>query len=239
MAGTASNARDSGVHNRREEILDAATELFAEHGYTECLTQVVAEKLGIGKGTIYRHFPSKRDLFLAAADRVMVRLADRIAASVAMFHDPIEQWCAAIRCFLQFFAEHPEYVELLIQERAQFKNRSRPSYFEHREKNIQRWRAIFKSLIAAGRVRDIPPDRITDVVGDLLYGTIFLNYFAVRESRPDVQAANILDVVLSGILSDSERSAHSLHVDGRESHSAKKNPLDPRDQLPCPTLDPP
>ena len=198
------------VHRRREEILDAATELFAEHGYTECLTQALAAKLGIGKGTIYRHFPSKRELFLAAADRVMVRLRGQIEERISKIHDPIDQWCLAVRCFLEFFAEHPEYVELLIQERAQFKNRERPSYFEHRERNVERWRDVFRSLIASGRVRDIPPERITDVVGDLAYGTIFLNYFAVRDCSPAQQAANILDVVLYGILSDSERASQEL-----------------------------
>jgi AcrR family transcriptional regulator len=197
--------RISQISKRRDEILDAATDLFAEHGYAECLTQLLAERVGVGKGTIYRHFPSKRDLFLAAADRVMVRLRERIEGEIAEIRDPIDRWCRAVRSFLEFFADHPDYVELLIQERAQFKDRTRPSYFEHRERNVERWRDVFRALIAAGRIRGIPAERITDVVGDLLYGTIFLNYFAVRESRPENQAENILDVVLFGILSDSER----------------------------------
>ena len=56
---------------RREEILDAATELFAQHGYSDAVTQALAERLQVGKGTLYRHFPSKQELFLAAADRVI------------------------------------------------------------------------------------------------------------------------------------------------------------------------
>src|SRR5438132_597738 len=59
---------------RCEEILEAAAELFAKHGYADTDTQLLADKLGIGKGTLYRYFPSKRELFLAAADRVMVRM---------------------------------------------------------------------------------------------------------------------------------------------------------------------
>src|SRR5947209_598335 len=58
---------------RPEEILDAATDLFAEFGYSDAVTNDLAEKLGVGKGTIYRHYPSKRALFLAAVDRVMIR----------------------------------------------------------------------------------------------------------------------------------------------------------------------
>ena len=46
----------AGVLSRREEILDAATDLFAEHGFTETVTQTLADRLQVGKGTIYRHF---------------------------------------------------------------------------------------------------------------------------------------------------------------------------------------
>ena len=50
---------------RREEILDVATDLFAEFGYSEAVTKDLADRLQVGKGTIYRYFPSKRELFLA------------------------------------------------------------------------------------------------------------------------------------------------------------------------------
>src|SRR3954471_10999862 len=102
---------------RREEILDAAARLFAERGYSETDTQVLAEKLGVGKGTLYRYFPSKRDLFLAAADRVMRRLRQRVDERLADIQEPFERIAVGIRTFLEFCAEHPEYVELLVQER--------------------------------------------------------------------------------------------------------------------------
>ena len=131
----------------------------------------------LGKGTIYRHFPSKRELFLAAADRVMRKMQEKILANIAGVEDGLEQVARGIMAFLSFFAEHPEYVELLIQERAQFKDRKRPTYFEHREVNVVRWRKLYARLIAEGRVRDIPVERITDVVGNLIYGTMFTNFF--------------------------------------------------------------
>lgn len=190
---------------RREEILDAATELFAEHGYSDAVTQALAERLQVGKGTLYRHFPSKRDLFLAAADRVMRRMRERIDASVAAVADPLERVAQAIRTFLAFFAEHPEFVELLIQERANFKDRKQPTYFEHRERNVVRWREHYRTLIADGRVREIPVERISDVVSDMLYGTIFTNYFGGSTRSTEAQARDLLDILFRGILSDSER----------------------------------
>src|SRR2546428_9849790 len=87
---------------RREQILDAAARLFAKHGYAEADTQLLADELGVGKGTIYRYFPSKKELFLAAADRVMRQLRQRIDANIKDVADPLDRIAVAIRTFLGF-----------------------------------------------------------------------------------------------------------------------------------------
>src|SRR5262249_29604454 len=163
---------DARLARRKEEILTQAALLFAQHGYSECDTQLLAETIGVGKGTVYRYFPSKRELFLAAADRVMRMMRERVDRSVAHIEKPLERIQKGIHTFLEFFAEHPEFVELLMQERAQFKDRTKPTFMEHRAVNVERWRALYRSLIAQGQVRNIDVERITDVVGNLLYGTI-------------------------------------------------------------------
>lgn len=211
-------AAGRGLTERREEILDAATELFAEGGYSDAVTQRLAERLGVGKGTLYRHFPSKRDLFLAAVDRVLCRLRDRLDASLLTTDDPLEGVAQAVRAYLGFFAEHPKFVELLILERALFKDREKPTFLEHRERNLWRWRERYRSLIAEGRVRDVPVERITDVIGHLLYGTIFTNYFAGRNEPAEAQARDVLDVVFLGILSEPERAARGA---GRPARGAE------------------
>src|SRR5947208_6610139 len=166
--------------SRCEQILEAAAKLFAEHGYADGDTQLLAEKLGVGKGTIYRYFPSKQEVFLAAADRAMRMLHEQVDSSVKDIVDPLDRIATAIRAYLAFFAEHPEFVELLMQERAQFKDRKKPTFLEHREKNVERWRDLYRDLIAAGRVRAMSVERITDVMSRLLYGTIFINHFLGR-----------------------------------------------------------
>jgi len=197
---------DPGLRGRRcEEILDAAVKLFAKHGYSRADTQVLADDLGVGKGTLYRYFPSKQKLFLAAVDRVMRRLRAAVDASIAGVTDPLEQISQAVRAYLTFVAENPDFVELLIQERAQFKDRPKPTYFEHREANIERWRTLYRSLMSEGRIRKMPVDRITDVFGDLMYGTMFTNYFTGQRKSPDEQAAAILDIMFRGILSEAEQ----------------------------------
>jgi AcrR family transcriptional regulator len=194
---------------RREEILETAVVLFAKHGYSETDTQILADKLQVGKGTLYRYFSSKRELFLAAVDRVMHKLRERIDASGEGIEDPLEQIARAVQAYLEFFAENPDFAELLMQERAQFKDRKKPTYFEHREANLERWRAMYRSLMAQGRVRQMPVERITDVFGQLMYGTMFTNYFTGQKEPAEKQARDILDIVFHGILTEKERSKKS------------------------------
>jgi AcrR family transcriptional regulator len=190
---------------RREEILDGAVKLFAKHGFTETDTQFLADKLQVGKGTLYRYFPSKEDLFLAAVDRVMRRMRQTVDTEIADIAEPLQRISIAIRTFLTFFSDHPDFVELLMQERAQFKDRKKPTYFEYREASLARWQALYRDLIAHGQVRDIPVERITNVIGDLAYGTMFTNYFNGPRKSPGEQADDILDIVFQGILTDSGR----------------------------------
>jgi AcrR family transcriptional regulator len=191
---------------RQEEILEKAAKLFAAHGYSATDTQLLAEKLRVGKGTLYRYFPSKEALFLAAADRVMRKLRAVIDGAIEGIADPLDRIAEAIRAYLAFFADHPEFVELLMQERAQFKHRKKPTYFQHREVNRARWWDLYRALIAEGRLRPLPVERIMDVLGDLCYGTMFTNYFTGPRNPPEVQARDILDIAFNGILSDAERA---------------------------------
>jgi AcrR family transcriptional regulator len=198
-------AADSIWASRREEILDAAAELFAKHGYADTDTQLLADKLGVGKGTLYRYFASKEELFLAAADRGMRQLRERIDKRIAGLDEPFARISEAVQAYLEFFHENPGFVELLIQERAHFKDRKTPTYFVHREDSLERWRVMYRGMIEAGRLRDIPVDRITDVFSQLMYGTIFINYFTGQKRSPETQARDILDIIFHGIKSEAER----------------------------------
>lgn len=193
------------TERRREEILDAAARTFAAHGYAGTEMQTVANASGISKGTVYLYFRSKKTLFLAAVDRGMRRLRESYEAAADAVCDPLDQIAAAIRAYLLFFKEYPEYAELLILERAEFRDRKQATYFSDRESTIERWQKLYRDLIQEGRIRDVPVARIIDVLSDLVYGTMFTNHFSGRHKPLDAQAEDILDVVFSGILTPAER----------------------------------
>ena len=194
---------------RREEILAAAAKLFARCAYPDTDLQELADSLGVAKGTLYTYFPSKEELFLAAVDRGMRMMREHVLAAAAGVPDPLGRVTVAIRAYLEFFKDHPDQAELLIIERAKFRDRKKPTYLEHREVNRVFWREVYAGLIRDGRVRDVPVSRILDVVGDLLYGTMFTNHFTGHSKPLDTQAEDVIDVVFNGILTPAERASRA------------------------------
>lgn len=194
------------IARRETEILDEAARTFAQDGYRNADVQVIADRIGVGKGTVYRYFPTKQDLFLGAVDRVMRMLEERMHERVdKKISDSIQRIRAGIREYLAFFDDYPEFIELLMLERAEFKTREKPTYFRYQEESLKQWRATIEELMDAGRVRRMPVSRVVDVVSDLLYGAIFTNLFSGRKKSFEEQATDITDIVFNGFLSDQER----------------------------------
>jgi hypothetical protein len=140
----------------------------------------------------------------------MRRLREWVDDRTSSVEDPVERIQKSLHAFLAFFEAHPKYAELLIQERALFKDRAKPTYQVHREANALRWHETYRAMIAEGRVRDVPVERITDVFSDLAYGTVFTNYYTGRRKPLEAQARDILDVVFLGILTEPERRRQQL-----------------------------
>ncbi len=191
---------------RRLSIIEAAARLFAELGYNACEMERVAAEIGVAKGTVYLYFSGKQELFFACVDLGMAQMQQVVLEASKKADDPFDRISLAIRAYLNFFDQHPQYVELVIQERAIFKDRKRPTYFEYRDANVGVWRELYRSLIASGHLRsDLPAERILDTVGYLLYGTMFTNHFIGRAVTLDEQHRSMLEIVFRGILSDRER----------------------------------
>ncbi|QDQ02122.1 TetR/AcrR family transcriptional regulator [Lysinibacillus fusiformis] len=64
------------AEERKNEILDAADELFAQRGFDGTSTNEILEKVGIARGTLYYHFKSKEDIMDALIERYSVNLLE-------------------------------------------------------------------------------------------------------------------------------------------------------------------
>ncbi|MGH7786245.1 MAG: TetR/AcrR family transcriptional regulator [Candidatus Binatia bacterium] len=87
---------------RREQLLDAAVEAFAEHGFRGASTANIAARLGVSEPTLFRHFPSKRALYLAAIDRSADQMIAQWRAIAADCATPLE---ALLEVGRWYFAE--------------------------------------------------------------------------------------------------------------------------------------
>ena len=197
---------DPALRTRREgEILEAATRMFAERGYAETQVQLIADELGVGNGTVYRYFPTKEKLFLAAVERGLNELTETMDAVMESGAEPLEMMRGAVRAYLRFFHRRPEMAELFIQERAAFRDHHRPLYFATKAEDESKHADFFERLNSAGLLREISPERFFSVIGDTLYGIVLTNLLSGRTVDPDEQANGVIDVLFHGVLSDSAK----------------------------------
>ncbi|MCI2420251.1 TetR/AcrR family transcriptional regulator [Saccharopolyspora sp. K220] len=156
MTGTtpASPSRADAVRNRRL-LLDAAAEAFAEGGIDVSIGEI-AQRSGIGKGTVFRHFASKAELLAA----IMLRMLDELVDTgnrLLEADDP----AGAVREFMA------AGIEILVRDRAFCEVIGRPS-LQHSDvrEGIDRLSDVAEALAARARDRRaIRPDITgTDIV---------------------------------------------------------------------------
>jgi len=189
-----------------ESIIRAAMGLFAQYGYDDCDMDCVAAKLKIAKGTLYLYFPGKQELFFACVDTAMQELQAAITAARETSTDPLQQISRAILTYVEFFAKHPEYVELMVLERAIFRDRKQATYFSYRDRSRDYWRELYSQLIAEGRIRTtLAVETLLDMIGNLVYGTMYTNHFNGRRQSIAQQHRAILEFAFSGLLSPADQ----------------------------------
>jgi AcrR family transcriptional regulator len=80
---TEPTSREAQRERRAERLLDAAGELLVAWGYPKITIEDVARRAGVGKGTVYLHFPTKEVLFLAVVLRAQTAVSERLLESMA------------------------------------------------------------------------------------------------------------------------------------------------------------
>ncbi|MCP4789735.1 MAG: TetR/AcrR family transcriptional regulator [Gammaproteobacteria bacterium] len=94
---------------REEEILASSLLLFKTHGEDKITVEVIADSVGIGKGTIYKHFKSKSDIYLRLLENYELDL--RALLDTEDFSDPESIW----RSYFGFRMGDPEQAILFAR----------------------------------------------------------------------------------------------------------------------------
>jgi AcrR family transcriptional regulator len=96
-----------------ERILAAAARLFATHRFHEARMEDVAALAEVGKGTLYRYFEDKQQLYLALLDRAATGLRERLREALASLVCPRERLVAIVAGLLGYFDDNPHLLDLI------------------------------------------------------------------------------------------------------------------------------
>jgi AcrR family transcriptional regulator len=101
---------------REQEILQAARDVFAERGFEKTSIDDIAERVGIGKGTVYLHFASKEELLIALMRQACLRLVDVCEAAAAVKSTPTAKLDSIIEAIVDHRYANERWVGLVAKE---------------------------------------------------------------------------------------------------------------------------
>lgn len=185
----------------RQRILDAALELFAEHGSEGTSLQQVADRVGLHKSTLFHHFKSKEELaqevFRGLGERLLKRLEPILAEDPPRF----ESLLAALDASVEHFAEEPAAGRLLMRVLVT----SRPSLAQEPvappsgdASSVDRVLILVGAWLArarsAGVIRSVPVRHtVINLMGLVLFYPAVAHHIPADVLRADPLSAEMLD----------------------------------------------
>lgn len=166
-------------------LLQAAKEVFAEAG-VDAPVRDIAERAGVGVGTLYRHFPKRPDLIAAVFRQEMDTCADE-ADALGAAHPPFEALALWMHRFVGLAVTKHGLAKALHSGDAAFD--ALPARREERLKPA--FRRLFDRAVAAGEIRsDIEADEFLYAAGSLC--------LSVHDKRPE-QAHRLVALLVDGL----------------------------------------
>jgi len=132
---------------------------FAERGYRDVSTADIARRAGVSEPTIYRHFPSKLDVYLGALDRSTTMIADAWRAIIEESPAPLDALRGIGRWSFEQLRDAPPY--LALRARALVETRE-PVVTEHLRAHFSESQRMVETLYDAARSAGQLPEA-TDV----------------------------------------------------------------------------
>ena len=182
-----------------DTILQVARRLFSRQGYTATSVRQIAEETGIGKATIYHHFPDKQAIITALFERSRGRM-DEVLAQMRTEPEPRRRLRTAVEASLSFLAESTDILQIVRREvpggRAQIQTTMASffrSYLGVLAETLQQGQA-------QGIFRDMDPMTGARVLLTMIQGTYAMAYITgQRLPQPEAAAETLLDVFFHGV----------------------------------------
>jgi AcrR family transcriptional regulator len=100
---------------RRAQLLVAARDVFAAHGYHAAAMDDIAEKAGVSKPVLYQHFPGKLELYRALLTTYADELVSRVREAISETADNRARVHAAVAAYFDFVAGEGHAYRLVFE----------------------------------------------------------------------------------------------------------------------------
>ena len=187
--------------NRTDSILNAAEELLTNRRFDEVTLDEVAEAAHVGKGTIYRYFKDKDDLFFQLAERGPSELCKMIEKSAAAggnvpFRARLEKVCGQMS---EFFMKRRSLIRLMSEQwerMGALRMRKKEICMKHRGDMRSALAKVLATGVEKGELRsDIPLDTQAHLLLSLMHSR---HHPFGREGVDKPSISMIIDVFLNG-----------------------------------------
>lgn len=194
---------------KQNSILTNAMMVFAKEGFRNTDVQIIADLAGVGKGTVYRHFGNKEQLFLATAKFCVERMSDYARRKVLQDQEipnlieanGVPQLLRKIMlACAEYYQKHPQSIEIMIQERAEFRESVYPTHLMFREENRSGLDGIMQAGIDRGELRAINVMQASDAFTDLLFGCMINGCLQGQKGKLVERVESAIDLLLNGLV---------------------------------------
>jgi AcrR family transcriptional regulator len=138
----------------RRRLLEAAEKVFAELGYHDASIVKITEAAGVGQGTFYLYFASKKDVFDELVRDLNRRVRHAMKDASSQGETRLEAELLGFGAYFRFTAEHPALYRIVRQ--AEFVSPEMLHY--HYEKLAEGYVEGLRESIARGELGDIDPE---------------------------------------------------------------------------------
>ncbi|MDX6629444.1 MAG: hypothetical protein QOH00_1690 [Gaiellales bacterium] len=181
---------------RRRQLMDHATGLFAENGYHPTSVAEIVQGLGVGKGVFYWYFESKEQLLVDILKEAQHDLRRSQQQAIGEETDPVRRIELGIRASLAWLAANRRLITLF--QFAATEERFAPTLRRGQEVAIADVVPHVKEGIVAGRIRDTDPLVLTHAILGVT-NHLARAFVMERGESPDEVADAAVAFCLSGL----------------------------------------
>jgi AcrR family transcriptional regulator len=190
--------------DRRQQLLDAATWVFARKGYRRAGISDIIARAGVARGTFYLYFKSKEEVFLAIVDAFHKKISQAITTTSEppsqQITDPEALLRISFRRWLGLFADNRDATTVILKEASSIDPRFEKGFADLRRSAVDYFALRYRRFQELGMVR---PSIRPVLMAHLLIGMFdeLLNSFVLTDTNADLDAlaAQLADFEWNGI----------------------------------------